>query len=209
MRPTKAAEVIFKRDSVNVTGGMRGMLAGMDQIYLAIRTGYAPEQRMMDCPECGGGKVNTTWVDRTIEVKDMPDMVVNVPARTCVDCGFGFLDWQAEAIQDAALQEHFEKHGKRPKLEVSAWTDHPSKGGVKVATAVVGDEVSTPLPSQSGALEKELLGIEQLMRSAERELHDEATGKLIEGLTRLVNVVRRQNDIPYGTIVTGNSEPSS
>lgn len=198
MLPSKAAEVLFKKESANVTTWMRVMLSSLDQIYLAIKTVHAPEQQMMDCPECASPKVNTTWATQTYEVKGMPDLVVDLPVSSCQACSFEFLDWQAEALKDAALQEHFEKHSKSP-----------NKGSAKGATAVVGDEVSTPLPLQSGALEKELLEIEQLMRSAERELHDEATGKLIEGLTRLVNVLRRQNNIPYGTIVTGNSEPSS
>jgi hypothetical protein len=160
----------------------------MDQIYEVLVAGRAPEELPQECPQCASTKINTTWVDKHTEIiTGYPDLLVMVPARQCVDCKFEFLDWQAEAIKDAALQEHIAKHRRAP-----------------VAKVAVGDAVESPLPQLPlpSELSDELSRLQGLVEQARDQVYSPRYKPLFEALLGLINLQRRQHNIPYGTIVT-------
>lgn len=67
-----------------------------------------PEDKLF-CPQCGEGTVTTTICSHVFPVgsgEDASELEVQLPARHCQSCDFGFLDAEAEEIKHNALCQH-------------------------------------------------------------------------------------------------------
>jgi putative zinc finger/helix-turn-helix YgiT family protein len=63
----------------------------------------------VQCPNCGHQNVKTTFTADTFTYGDGPSAVkltANVPLRSCLECGFQFLDAAAEDVQHEAVCRH-------------------------------------------------------------------------------------------------------
>lgn len=61
------------------------------------------------CGECGGKKITTTWQSYNFPYgvgTDAIELSCKVPARNCDECGFTFLDGEAEDFCHAAICRH-------------------------------------------------------------------------------------------------------
>lgn len=61
------------------------------------------------CANCGSARVTTTEVDDKFaygEGASSASLQVRVPLRTCQDCGFQFLDDEAEDLRQEVIAEH-------------------------------------------------------------------------------------------------------
>ncbi|HQU45382.1 MAG: hypothetical protein B7Z73_08740 [Planctomycetia bacterium 21-64-5] len=61
------------------------------------------------CANCGSLRVTTTEIDDAFDFGEGPFAVslqVRVPLRTCQDCGFQFLDEEAEDLRQEVIAEH-------------------------------------------------------------------------------------------------------
>ena len=68
-----------------------------------------PTEDNLTCPQCGEGAVTTTMCLHVFSVgsgEDASDLEVQLPARQCQSCDFGFLDSEAEEIKHNALCQH-------------------------------------------------------------------------------------------------------
>lgn len=69
----------------------------------------AGEEDGLTCPQCGAKTVTTTVCSHTFPVgsgEDAIDIEVQLPARQCQSCDFGFLDAEAEEIKHNAVCQH-------------------------------------------------------------------------------------------------------
>jgi hypothetical protein len=67
------------------------------------------EKNTLRCANCGSPRVTTTQVDDEFDYGEGPSMVslqVRVPLRTCQNCGFQFLDEEAEDLRHEVIAEH-------------------------------------------------------------------------------------------------------
>lgn len=63
----------------------------------------------LQCSQCGSGNVMTSFVEDSFTYgigKDAMQLRAVVPLRTCSDCGFQFLDSEAEDIQHRTVCQH-------------------------------------------------------------------------------------------------------
>lgn len=67
------------------------------------------DQTSSECPNCGSRKVETTIIDQEFPYGNEPTAVTlsaRVPLRSCLQCGFSFLDAIAEDAQHEAICRH-------------------------------------------------------------------------------------------------------
>lgn len=62
-------------------------------------------QEAFYCPECGCGKLDTTWTKETVPVRADRWILVEVPVRKCVKCSFEFTDQECEELIDRAVKK--------------------------------------------------------------------------------------------------------
>jgi len=63
----------------------------------------------MECPDCNSINIITNWFDYDIPYgldDNQVIITVNVPARTCKDCGLEFLDGESEDLIDVAIKKY-------------------------------------------------------------------------------------------------------
>src|SRR5437660_10670794 len=61
------------------------------------------------CPECGHSVIETRWADCPFPYGTGPETVelnVRLPVRKCANCGFEFLDEEAEDLRHEAVCRH-------------------------------------------------------------------------------------------------------
>ena len=66
-------------------------------------------EKLLSCPQCGSHTITTTIYPHVFPVgsgNDTIDLEVQLPARHCHSCDFGFLDSEAEEIKHEAVCHH-------------------------------------------------------------------------------------------------------
>src|SRR5215207_9901864 len=59
------------------------------------------------CPDCGSNSVKTTIIDHRFPFGDgetAVELSAQVPLRKCLSCEFEYLDYEAEAAEEAAVR---------------------------------------------------------------------------------------------------------